>query len=302
MVSRRVVTPRASARAHRAQGSGPRAAWALVAGLCACTEAVELGTECRPQLGCPKDGSTQGGRDGGGAIATDDASVDRDTGASEPLEGGADASAEFFDNGGLEASSTGNLVTGIVLAPDSPAAMASWQPCQLLSLSTGDDAGVPVPLETASNSVEPSATVNGQSVSPAEGRSFVAMGFPPFIPPSLAIVPLSQTLRTPLEAGRSYAFAAKVYRVDSQHDYTLRVYLSDAAPECLPPGLPAPTPAAEVPVPNVAAWSDVCLSFTPEVEARELMIAAAADYFAVPASKTIAFFIDAMHAVAACPP
>jgi hypothetical protein len=274
---------------------------ALLLSLAACVEAVELGTQCRPQLGCPKDASTQGGDDAGdpGGGPLDDGGLEADGAPGGPSDAGLDPALDFFENGGLEAASGGDLVTGIVLSPDDPGAMAAWRPCQLISLSTGADAGG---IDTASNTVLPSATVNNTTVEPAEGASFVAMGFPPVIPPSLTVVPLSQTLETPLEAGRSYAFTAKVYRVDSQHDYSLRVYLSDAAPVCVPPGSPAPMPAAEVQVPNRAAWTDVCLSFTPDVAAREILIAAGTTFFGVPAEKTVAFFLDAMHGVARCPP
>jgi hypothetical protein len=279
-----------------------RASLVLLFGLAACDEAVELGTQCRPQIGCPKDASTQGGKDGGdpGGGLGDDGGLDEgDAAPGGPSDEGFDPALDFFDNGGLEAASGGDLVTGIVLSPDDPGAMAAWRPCQIISLSTGSDAGG---IDTASNTVLASATVNNTTVEPAEGTSFVAMGFPPVIPPSLTVVPLSQTLTTPLEAGRSYAFTAKVYRVDSQHDYSLRVYLSDAAPVCVPPGSPAPTPAAEVPVPDRAEWTEVCLSFTPDVEAREILIAAGTSYFGVPAEKTVAFFLDALHGVARCPP
>jgi hypothetical protein len=269
--------------------------------LAACEEAVELGTQCRPQIGCPRDASTPGGRDAGdpGGGPRDDGGLEGDADPGGPSDAGLDASLDFFDNGGLEAANGGDLVSGIVLSPDDPGVMAAWRPCQLISLSTGADAGG---IDTASNTVLASATVNNTTVEPVEGASFVAMGFPPVIPPSLTVVPLSQTLSTPLEPGRSYAFTAKVYRVDSQHDYSLRVYLSDAAPVCLPPGSPAPTPAAEVPVPNLAEWTEVCLSFTPEVQAREILIAAGTSYFGVPAEKTVAFFLDALHGVARCPP
>jgi len=269
-------------------------------GLTACEEAVELGTQCEPQLGCPMDASAQAGKDGASSGRPgDDGAAEGDADPGGPTDAGIDAPADFFENGGLEATSGGDLVGGLVLSPSRPGVMAPWRPCQLISVSTGVDAGG---IDTASNRVESTATVNNQQVDPYEGATFVAMGFPPLFPPSLTVVPLSQTLSTPLEAGRTYAFTAKVYRVDSQHDYSLRVYLSDAAPVCVPPGSPAPTPAAEVPVPNRAEWADVCVSFTPEAEAREILIAAGTTYFGVPTDKTVAFLLDAMHAVARCPP
>jgi hypothetical protein len=295
-------------------GSPRSALVALVALLAACEEGVELGTQCRSGVGCtegttrplPAADATAGALDGGANVSPE-AQPGPDGGGSpfDPDAGsidaaGLDESNDFFRNGSLEVSTDGGFGDFAVLDisfQENRGVIAPWTPCQVVNFNSNTDAGL-LQVDTAAHTLQSSMVVDGKTVVPAEGSTFMAMSFPPLIPPAVVVIPISQVLPSPLREGQTYAFSARVLRVDHRHDYTLRIFLSDGVPTCAPGG-PA---VADVAVPDVSEWREVCLSFTPDADYAEFMLAAGTNSVAISPDKTVGYLLDSLHQVPTCPP
>lgn len=289
----------------------------LVAG---CEQGVELGTQCRRDAECTGDNSRA--LPAGDANASDASGLPVGAGGNDPvppeavlesdggsplapldgaaaLDAGLDGSVDFFANGSLEVSAYGSFGDFAVLDlsfQQNRGVISPWIPCQIVNFNTAtSDAGL-LTFDTAAHTLQPSIEVDGTTVVPAEGSTFMTMSFPPLIPPAVVVIPISQVLPEPMRRGQTYAFTAQVRRVDPLHDYSLRIFLSGASPTCAPGG-PA---VADAVVPNSDRWERICLEFTPDADYPELLLSAGSTSVEITPDKTVGFLLDALHQVPSC--
>ncbi|HEX5658105.1 MAG TPA: hypothetical protein VFX59_12960 [Polyangiales bacterium] len=239
--------------------------------LAGCVEDVPIAAECPPgQRGpClveldggqvepspPDDPAPSARVDAGAPLDTSSIRTDASSGATYPLPLIENASFEFATDFSVagDVTAVGSLTTSI----------NPWYTCQPIGGQTGNSVtAVRAETSLTAGSTEGEPKVD---VAPKDGDTFVTVGYLVNVVP----LPLMQRLDTPLQQGKTYAFAIDALATSSAAMLSLEVRANEQG--CLSLGT-QPVLYKTKPITSLT-WSTVCVRFTPSADLSYLILAA----------------------------